>query len=283
MPNKEKAYNDIIFFPEVIRQADSVIVNSLPKGNMNTAQMLSIKLLSGEEWKHDNEDEFFADYRRGFLTASFLKSYYVIVAKIKNFPNYEYYDGSIDLYVNHTITGDSYTEVSISMPTRADLEKVFEVFEANVDKCRLPKEPKSKLDKSEINWINQTVHKIKTYNPNVARRLKLALIKIESDDKEEWQNAAMQIRDAWIELAQWLCEVHNFNTSDITQDSVVDRLKKLGLDKSDDKLFNLARASFQLSMKHHKRDIELDTAVACVISAIVSMKTVIQEVFHAHT
>lgn len=88
----------------------------------------------------------------------------------------------------------------------------------------------------------------------------------------------MQIRDAWIELSQWLCQVNNIDTSDISPDSVVDRLKKLNIDKTDERLFNLVRASFSLSMKHHKRDIDLDTTIACVISTVVSMKTIIKEV-----
>ena len=91
----------------------------------------------------------------------------------------------------------------------------------------------------------------------------------------------MLIRDAWIELSQWLCQVKNIDTSDISSDAVIERLKKLNIDKTDERLFNLARASFNLYVKHHKRDIELDTAIACVVSTVVSMKTVIREVLNA--
>ena len=55
----------------------------------------------------------------------------------------------------------------------------------------------------------------------------------------------------------------------------------LNIEKIDERLFNLARASFSLYSKHHKRDIAHDTAVACVISTVVSMKTVIMEVLSA--
>ncbi|GAI05185.1 unnamed protein product, partial [marine sediment metagenome] len=154
------------------------------------------------------------------------------------------------------------------------------VFEKNVDKCRLPKQPKEK-SKVETDWVAENINRIETHCPVVARKVRLAILKLDSEDVEEWQNATMLIRDAWIELSQWLCQVNNIDTSDIPPDSVIDRLKKLKIDEIDERLFNLARASFSLYSKHHKRDIDLDTAVACVISTVVSMKTVIREVFNA--
>jgi hypothetical protein len=116
-------------------------------------------------------------------------------------------------------------------------------------------------------------------NPEVGIKLRFAYEKIEGNPRtEDLQSAMIHIRDAWIELMQWICHIGNIDTSDISSDAVVDRFKKLEIDKTDDKLFNLARASFNLSMKHHDRDISTDVAIACVISTIVSMKTVITEV-----
>ncbi|MBA7580568.1 hypothetical protein ES708_22461 [subsurface metagenome] len=262
MPAKEKKYKWVIFTPEVIKQAHDSLVSTLPgKSREPTLKILRIQLSAIEQWAHDTEEEFFADYRRGFEQATFKKEYT--------------YANRIELWVS----GDN-TRVTVSLPNRADVEKVFNIFEANVEKCRLPKQPDEESN-GETDWINKSIDKIEGRCPIAGRKLKLALIKLESEDAEEWQNATMLIRDAWIELTQWLCKVNNIDTSDIQSDAVVDRLKKLKIDKADERLFNLARASFGLYGKHHKRDIDNDTAAACVISTIVSMQTVIREVFSA--
>ena len=107
--------------------------------------------------------------------------------------------------------------------------------------------------------------------------------KLDLDDKEEWQGSALLVRDAWIELTQELCERNQVNTSDINQDKVVERLERLKLDKTDDKIYFLAKDSFNLSLKHHKREITRHEAIACVISSIVSMQMVIQEILHPKT
>ena len=264
MPAKTKTYNHIVFTPEVMKTAVDVLVATLPKENRDLVhQILEVALL-GEKWKHDSEDEFFADYRKGFDYAQFRK-----------------WNSEADIIVHAFSRGyGSYSLVTVEMQSRADVEKVFNVFEQNVDKCRLPKQPEEK-SKVETDWVAENINKIETHCPVVARKVRLAILKLDSEEVEEWQNATMLIRDAWIELSQWLCQVNNIDTSDIPPDSVIDRLKKLKIDKIDERLFNLARASFSLYSKHHKRDIALDTAIACVISSVVSMKTVIREVFNA--
>jgi len=263
MPTKAKTYDRVIFTPEVIKRAVEELKAILSGRSELNEQNLVIKVSPQEEWSHDTEEEFFADYRKGFDYAWFNQHHRT---KDKG--------GNIEIWAY----GNDDTKVSISFKNRVDVEKVFNVFEQNVDSCRLPKQPK-KESKAETDWITENINKIETHCPNVARKLRLALNKIDSEDTEEWQNATMLIRDAWIELSQWLCQVKNIDTSDILSDAVIERLKKLKIDKTDERLFNLARASFNLYVKHHKRDIDLDTAVACVISTVVSMKTVIREVF----
>jgi len=264
MPTKKKTYQQVVFTPEVIQEAVARMRGSLPSESKRTIQLLIISLSAEEEWQHDNEEEFFADYRRGFNYVHFLQRYQT-----------KEHDGAIELIVSN-----NNTTVSVSMRERPNVEAVLGVFEAAVDKCRLPKQPKETTP-TATDWITEGVSKIETHRPVVARKIRLALSKLNSEDIEEWQNATMLIRDAWIELTQWLCEVNGIDTSDISPDAVIDRLKKLKIDKTDERLFNLARASFNLYSKHHKRDIELDTAAACVLSTIVSMKTVIKESFNA--
>jgi len=262
MPTKQKTYERVIFTPEVIKEAENVLVSSLKeKDRKITNQILTIQLSGVEQWTHDTEEEFFADYRKSFKYAKLYKSYS--------------YKHTISLW----IYGND-TEVSVSLANRADIEKVFNVLESNVEKCRLPKQPQTKT-KIKTDWITETANKVEDRCPIAGRKLKLALIKLDSEEAEEWQNATMLIRDAWIELTRWLCKANNVDTSDILPDAVIERLKKLKVDESDERLFNLARASFNLYSKHHERDIDNDTAAACVISTIVSMQTVIREAFNA--
>lgn len=261
MPAKTKKYNGIVFTPEVMKTAVDVLVATLPKDNKDLVhQTLEIDL-SEEKWEHDSEDEFFADYRKGFDSANFRK-----------------WNSEADINVHVYSRGyESFSRVTVKIQSRANVEKVFNIFEKNVDKCRLPKQLKEK-SRVETDWVAENINRIETHCPVVAHKVRLAILKLDSENVEEWQNATMLMRDAWIELSKWLCQVKDIDTSDISPDSVIDRLRKLEIDKADERLFNLARASFNLYSKHHKRDIDLDTAVACVISTVVSMKTVIREV-----
>ena len=261
MPEKTKIYERVIFTPEVIKEAVEELKATLSGKSEMPFQSLTIGVSPQETWRHDTEEEFFADYRKGFSYVSFGQNYRT---KDK--------DGSSEIWS----TNDK-SEVSTSLGSRVDVEKVFSIFEQNVDKCRLPKQSNDK-SKAETHWVNETVNRIETHCPIAARKVRLALFKLDSEDAEEWQNATMLIRDAWIELSQWLCQVKNIDTLDVPPDSVVDRPKKLKIDKADEELFNLPRASFNLYSKHHKRDIDLDTAIACVLSTVVSMKIVIREV-----
>ncbi|MBA7645012.1 hypothetical protein ES703_52764 [subsurface metagenome] len=132
MPTKEKTYNRVIFTPEVIKEAVDVLVATLPdKERQLSFEKLEIKLSAGENWAHDTENEFFADYRKDFEHARFRK-------------NYEKAD------IIFAISSGSYnqgTRVSIEMASRADVERVFDVLESNVEKCRLPAPPPKKVQR----------------------------------------------------------------------------------------------------------------------------------------
>jgi len=121
MPTKEKTYNRVIFTPEVINEAVNMLTAALPRSKRKlTGKTLRIELPLGEEWTHDTEDEFFADYRKEFEYASFQK-------------HFAWGDGSIGFRVH----GED-TTVGVTMPSRADVEKVFGILDSNVEKCRLP-------------------------------------------------------------------------------------------------------------------------------------------------
>lgn len=124
MPEKTKTYNRVIFTQDVINEAIDMVEATLPeKQRKLTSVTLDIELPSGELWSHDSEEEFFADYRKGFEEAEFYRSY-------------SYGTGRISFSVEK-----QQTTVSVKMPSRADVEKVFGVLDSNVEKCRLPTPP----------------------------------------------------------------------------------------------------------------------------------------------
>ena len=118
MPAKRKVYERVIFAPEIIKQADDLVNTMLSKEYKLLSTSLGIELSDGEHWYYDNEEEFFADYRKGFRYAHFEKT-------------------SMKMRFEITVHGNE-NKVYISMPSRAEVEKDFHVFESSVDKCRLP-------------------------------------------------------------------------------------------------------------------------------------------------
>jgi len=130
MPEKEKRYDRVIFAPEVIKDAVDMLVSTLPQNKRELPrEILNIKLPSGEEWSHDSEEEFFADYRQGFQRALFEKVYSTHECILR-----------LSAYNEDTV-------VSVKMPSRPDVEKIFSVFEANVEKCHIPEPPPKKRHK----------------------------------------------------------------------------------------------------------------------------------------
>ncbi|GAG32116.1 unnamed protein product, partial [marine sediment metagenome] len=75
MPTKEKTYHRIIFTPEVIQEAVEELRATLSGKSEMTSQILTIGISPQETWRHDTEEEFFADYRKGFNHVSFEQIY----------------------------------------------------------------------------------------------------------------------------------------------------------------------------------------------------------------
>jgi len=122
MPEKSKDYRYVIFTPEVIRAAAEAMMEKLQ--NKKPTYAVYKILFPDEEWTYDTEDEFFAGYRKGFWGVSYQKSF-----------------SHRGIYIHAT---DVETSVSVKMPTRSEVEKVFNIFEENVIKCQIPKPPKER-------------------------------------------------------------------------------------------------------------------------------------------
>lgn len=126
MPEKTKTYKGVIFSPEVLRAAIQALIATLsPDKRKMTGEGLYITLSSGERWSNYSEDEFFSDYRKGFEYAHFYKTYG--------------YESSLKVFAySHA------SEVSVQMPDRGEVERVFEIFESSVERCRIPEPPPKK-------------------------------------------------------------------------------------------------------------------------------------------
>jgi predicted nucleotide-binding protein len=126
MLEKSKTYRRVIFPPEILTEAATIVRKaSSAAGKEEDSVSLEIQLANGETWKHDTVDEFFADYRKGFVSATFRKRL----------------GGKYDFFV---WVYNMDTRIDISLPTRSGVERAFGLFESNADKCRLPEPPAEK-------------------------------------------------------------------------------------------------------------------------------------------
>ncbi|MCH7498198.1 MAG: nucleotide-binding protein [Candidatus Marinimicrobia bacterium] len=127
---KTKHYRQARFSADVIREALQVFRSQQgPKDQERSQQYLSVEL-EDSEWRHDTEDEFFADYRRSKGGAVFSEQ--------TNGYN----------FLIHAFTDSA--QVKIGAPERGKIEVVFEVFEKHAGASRLPDPPKSERPKPRI-------------------------------------------------------------------------------------------------------------------------------------
>lgn len=125
MPRKTKEYNRTVFTPEVIKQAIKVLEKALPPAERKHS--FSSEIASADETlTYDTEEEFFANYRKGFEYARFHKGY-------------EKADIVFSVYLR---SYSQISRVSIEMSSRPAVEKVFEVLESNKGKCQLSPPPR---------------------------------------------------------------------------------------------------------------------------------------------
>lgn len=119
MPEKKKNYKNVIFAPEVIREARDLIKTMAPKvSGAADFDMLDIQLSAEEELTYDTEDEFFADYRKGFVSSHC---------------GFHYHGTRLAVSTRKTDCS-----VAIWMQKRPDVEKIFHIFDSNLERSRVP-------------------------------------------------------------------------------------------------------------------------------------------------
>ena len=119
---KEKNYRQTRFSADVIREAVRVFRSQMgPEARPNSRFYLSVEL-DDSIWRHDSEEQFFADYRRSTGGAVFQEEVSSYDFRLQAYPT------SVDVWVG--------------APEREKVETVFEVFESHAYASRLPDPPK---------------------------------------------------------------------------------------------------------------------------------------------
>jgi len=126
---KSKIYPNVCFQPEVACEALDVLT-SFTGGEKPCTSKMNIDLANGESWYHDIDYEFFADCRKEFQKAHYLKEWYDFGLEITIYPRS--------------------TKIGIKGRERCQIEAVFEVFEKNVGRCKLPPVPEKPKPKPII-------------------------------------------------------------------------------------------------------------------------------------
>jgi len=127
---KEKTYKWVKFTPDVIKKALGELQKYTPikkKGDYFLESLTLTIHFGTERWTYDDENEFFADYRSNFITANYN---YQRIASNRS--------GSLDIDVSF-IPKEPRSDVSVKMPSRSEIEAVFEIFEEALESCSLPK------------------------------------------------------------------------------------------------------------------------------------------------
>lgn len=115
---KEFIYEKIRFTAEILKSATEQLLNNLEIDNEKLSYYLSVDLEDGS-WDHDNEEEFFSDYRRsnghGVYQVDYNHSH---TFRVQFFPNS--------------------SNVQVKAPTRAEILSVYNILDKSAELCRLP-------------------------------------------------------------------------------------------------------------------------------------------------
>lgn len=118
---KKKTYTAVRFSADVLQEANREICGLVNHDQRDKIYYNFRVEHDDASWKYDNVDEFISDYRR-------FNGYACFNVHLYN------YDLDVTAYLRDTI-------VSISAPSRPEIEKVFDVFEKNILAAKLPPLP----------------------------------------------------------------------------------------------------------------------------------------------
>lgn len=128
---KEKIYRLVKFAPQVFKNAYSVFCECLG-GKYKSSEFDTWSIhYDDESWELNSEEEFYSEYRKEIDSAHLWHSH----------------GGD---FVFSVIYSKIWTRVSISLPSRKLIEKVFEVFEENYEKYKVSEKDGRKAIKGHV-------------------------------------------------------------------------------------------------------------------------------------
>jgi len=118
---KEKRYRYVKFSPEAIQKACSKLESFADEKQLKKIDTEYAAYFKDENWSHDTESEFFADYTRDIKYATYVRN--------------------IDYVFRLSLRFDeSYTDISVKAPKRSQIEEVHQVFAEYAPGCVIPKD-----------------------------------------------------------------------------------------------------------------------------------------------
>jgi hypothetical protein len=125
--------------------------------------------------------------------------------------------------------------------------------------------------------LTEATSTIDDYDVEIGKKLRSAIDKLQnSEDREEWQQLGLLMRDSWILLMQKICTNKGIDTSDIGRNDVKAMLGRL---KLEDEIFGLSKSAYALCLKiQHDRNITKAIAETCLVTTATLMKTILYAV-----
>jgi predicted nucleotide-binding protein len=124
---KSKNYYEIKFLPEIIRNASQALLG-LTTSDENTKPSLTLDISTSDDvsWSHDSEEEYFSDYSQEHNDSIYWIRYSGFYLRV---------------WFSKVIF-ERFTQVEVDANSRHQIESIFNIFESNMDRCKLP--PRSK-------------------------------------------------------------------------------------------------------------------------------------------
>ncbi|MGA2433662.1 MAG: TIR domain-containing protein [Bryobacteraceae bacterium] len=125
MPSKKVYFRSVKFRPQDLKEAKASFLNEVPT-DIKKEEGRHFSVCSGDTtWNFEDEDEFYSAYRDSNTTEAIFN---VSPGYVRLYVHY-----NSDVHRNYS----GYTIVDIALPTRSQIEHVFEVFEAAKQACSI--------------------------------------------------------------------------------------------------------------------------------------------------
>lgn len=128
---KDKTFLHVCFDDQAICQCKEAFLAEVEEDARQSLTKILTAEIGDERWQYENEDELFSDIRKGVYEYS-----------------YRILGSGYDLIIERSFTGRS--RATVSLKTRAQIERVFGVLERNVGRCMVQDEETEEKQKPVV-------------------------------------------------------------------------------------------------------------------------------------